>query len=71
MVANDKTCIIISSNNLFTQFLKTNNQSLFANHIKTFSKNYIIKKPQEKVCILWYKKNYTDYLFKKRATMSA
>lgn len=66
---NNKACIVRFLNNLFTWFSKTNNCHLFTNYIMTFSRNYVTKKLQERICALGYKRNYTGHSFKKRATI--
>lgn len=70
LVTSNKASIVGSLNKLLTQFLKIINQPLFINYIKTLSYNYAIKKLQEKVCVITFKKNYTSYLFRKKTVTS-
>ncbi len=56
--ASDKACVVMSLNNLFTQFPKASNHPLFTNHAGTFSRNYVTRKLQEGVCALGYRELY-------------
>lgn len=71
MAASNKVYIVMSFNNLFTQFPKANNYYLFINHIGTFSCNYITRKLQEGIWALGYKGNYIGYSFRRGVAISA
>ena len=71
LAANDKVCVVTSFNNLFTQFLKANNYLLFTNHARTFSRNYVTRKLQERICALGYQGNYTGHLFRRSLAILA
>ena len=56
---------------LFEQFSKSYHRLLFTNSAGAFGRNYITKKPQERICLLGYERNYSGHSFRRRAATSA
>lgn len=69
--ANDEAYVVTSLKNLFTRFAKANSHPLFTNHVGTFSRYYVTRKPQEGIRVLGYEGNHTGHSFRRGAATSA